>query len=131
MVGPVLSQELLLGSRRGRNLTFRRIYCGWLLVQLLFFYWLYLIKSNLIGGRLFGVPINPDAAPEFATSFTSMLIGQQLILLLLATPAYTAGAITDEKSRGTLQYLLAADLTSGEIILGKLFGRVAQVASLA
>src|SRR5262249_44963195 len=39
----------------------------------------------------------------------------------------TAGAITDEKSRGTLEHLLTADLTSWEILVGKLCGRIAQV----
>ena len=56
---------------------------------------------------------------------------QQLLLVLLATPAFTAGAITDEKTRGTLQHMLTAHLTAGEIILGKLLGRMAQVAMLA
>ena len=53
-----------------------------------------------------------------------------MILLLLATPAFVAGAITDEKRRGTLQYLLISDLDTRHIILGKMFGRVAQVALL-
>ena len=131
MVGPVLAQELLLGSRRSRQQIFRRIFTGWLMAQLLFFYFLYLINANVIGHQMLGARLNIHATTEFATSFASTLIYQQLILLLLATPAFTAGAITDEKASGTLQYLLAADLTSGEIILGKLLGRVAQVTVLA
>ncbi|HLJ92081.1 MAG TPA: ABC transporter permease, partial [Gemmataceae bacterium] len=131
MIGPVLSQELLLGSRRGRHLLFRRIYAGWLLVQLVFFYWVYLVHSNWLGSKLFGGDIDAQAAGEFGSHFTAMLVGQQLVLLLLATPAYTAGAITDEKTRGTLQYLLTADLTPWEILLGKLLGRIVQVALLA
>jgi ABC-type transport system involved in multi-copper enzyme maturation permease subunit len=131
MLGPVLAQELLLGSRRSRQHLFRRIYTGWLAAQLLFFYFLYLVNANVIGSRIFGGAINPYAASDFATSFVGKLVYQQLLLLLLATPAFTAGAITDEKASGTLQYLLAADLTSWEIVLGKLLGRTAQVAVLA
>jgi ABC-type transport system involved in multi-copper enzyme maturation permease subunit len=131
MVGPVLAQELMLGSRRGWQHIFRRIYTGWLILQLLIFYWLYLIQANVIGRFFFAGPIVPGVASEFAAKFLETLVWQQFILLALVTPAITAGAITDEKSRGTLQYLLAADLTSLEIILGKLFGRLSQVAILA
>jgi len=131
MVGPILAQELLLGSRRNRQQWFRRIYTSWLLLQLVFFYFLYLIDANVIGNRIFGSALNLHATSEFAASFAAKLIYQLLLLLLLATPAFTAGAITDEKASGTLQYLLAADLTSWEIILGKLLGRTAQVAMLA
>ncbi|HEV3117151.1 MAG TPA: ABC transporter permease subunit [Gemmataceae bacterium] len=131
MVGPVLTQELLLGSRRSRQHLFRRIYTGWLVVQLLFFYFLYLIDANVLGSWLFSGTINSYATTDFATSLIGKLISQQFILLLLATPAFTAGAITDEKASGTLQYLLAADLTAWEIIVGKLLGRAAQVAILA
>ena len=130
MIGPVLSHELMVGGRHGRQLIFRRIYAGWLLLQLILFYWIYLVQSNWLGARLFGGSIEPQWAGEFGSRFTAVLVGQHLILLLLVTPAYAAGAITDEKARGTLQYLLAADLTPWEIIVGKLLGRVAQVALL-
>src|SRR5437773_11603371 len=112
MIGPVLSQELLLGSRRGRQQVFRRIYAGWLILQLLGFYWMYLMESNWLGSRMFGGDIDSEAAGVFGSRFTAVLVSQQLLLLLLATPAYTAGAITDEKARGTLQYLLTADLSA-------------------
>src|SRR5581483_9766362 len=54
----------------------------------------------------------------------------QMALLLLVTPAFVAGAITDEKRRGTLQYLLTTDLEARHLVVGKLLGRVAQVALL-
>ncbi|HLN28650.1 MAG TPA: ABC transporter permease subunit [Gemmataceae bacterium] len=131
MVGPVLAQEMILGSRRSWQHVFRRIYTGWLIVLLLLFYWIYVIQSNYLGSLIMGVPRVPGVASHFAATFVETLVWQQFILIVLVTPAFTAGAITDEKSRGTLQYLLAADLTSWEIILGKLIGRVAQVAVLA
>src|ERR1700694_2278590 len=131
MIGPVLAQEMLLGSRRSRQHLFRRIYTGWLVAQLLLFYFLYLIEANLIGKWMFSGSVNPSATTDFASSFISKLIYQQFILLLLVTPAFTAGAITDEKASGTLQYLLAADPTAWEIIFGKLLGRASQVGFLA
>src|SRR5258708_3173970 len=54
MLGPVLAQELLLGSRRSRQHLFRWIYTGWLAAQLLFFYFLYLVNANVICSRIFG-----------------------------------------------------------------------------
>jgi ABC-type transport system involved in multi-copper enzyme maturation permease subunit len=131
MVGAVLAQELLLGSRRSRQLIFRRVYTGWLIVQLSFLYFIYLVEANVLGRFVFGGEIETDAASAFANSLVQNLVWQQFLLLLLATPAFTAGAITDEKARGTLQYLLTAGLTSWEILLGKLLGRAAQVALLA
>src|SRR5262249_33007446 len=46
------------------------------------------------------------------------------VLVLLAAPAATAGAICLDKSRGTLTHLLVTDLTSAEIVLGKLASRL-------
>jgi ABC-type transport system involved in multi-copper enzyme maturation permease subunit len=130
MLGPILAQELLLSSRRGRQLLFRRIYTGWLILQLAFFYWLYLIQLNVLGVKLFSGQLNNAATGEFVEPFTNRLIWQQFILIFLATPAFTAGAISDEKARGTLQYLLTADVTPWEIVVGKLLGRLAQMAVL-
>src|SRR5262245_65067776 len=112
MIGPVLQQELLLGGRRGRQAVFRRIYTGWLVLLFLFFYWLYLINSNYIGYHLVnGAELDPSAAGSFAANLLQWLLIHQLFLVLFATPALVAGAITDEKAGGTLQYLLTADLT--------------------
>jgi ABC-type transport system involved in multi-copper enzyme maturation permease subunit len=131
MVGPILSQELLIGSRRGWLSVIRRIYCGWLILQLAFFYFVYTAQANLLGNRMGWGPINYKAVDDFGNGFTRLLVWQQLILAFLAAPAFAAGAITDEKLRGTLQYLLCADLTASEIVLGKLLGRITQVALLS
>src|SRR5262249_14498049 len=98
MVGPVLYLEMMLGGRRGRLLTFRWIYVGWLVVEFSFFYLLYLASYAQQDHKR-------NLTSEFATDFVNTFIVQQLIIILLATPAFCAGAITDEKTRGTLQYL--------------------------
>ena len=46
----------------------------------------------------------------------------QLIVIMLAAPAATAGAICVDKSRGTLHHVFVTDLTDREIVLGKLVG---------
>jgi ABC-type transport system involved in multi-copper enzyme maturation permease subunit len=53
----------------------------------------------------------------------------QFVLAVLATPALVAPTITREKECKTLEFLLAADLNSTEIVLGKVLGRLGQVAS--
>ncbi|MBV9126398.1 MAG: ABC transporter permease subunit [Planctomycetes bacterium] len=124
MIAPVLRLEMLLGGRRGRLYVFRWVYAAWLIVQFLFLYLGYRMTS--VGGPL-GIWIS---AGEFAGSYLQTFVVQQLLIILIATPALAASAITEEKTRGTLQYLLTADLRPGEIILGKLLGRMAQVALL-
>jgi ABC-type transport system involved in multi-copper enzyme maturation permease subunit len=114
MVGPVLNLEMVLGSRRGRQYVFRWIYAAWLLLEVSVFCLYYWISRS----------------HTFPMAFLRVFLYQHFVLLSLATPVITAGSITDEKWRGSLQYLLTADLTSWEVIAGKLLGRLAQVATL-
>jgi ABC-type transport system involved in multi-copper enzyme maturation permease subunit len=46
-----------------------------------------------------------------------------MLLMAVLTPAYTASVIAEEKDRGTLEFLLATDLSNSEIILSKLVAR--------
>jgi ABC-type transport system involved in multi-copper enzyme maturation permease subunit len=124
MVGPVFFLELLLGSRRGRLPTFRRIFAGWLVLQ---FALLFLILFDYERHRR---PADPGMGPVINIAL-QVLLAQHFLLVLLATPAFVAGAITDEKVQGTLQHLLTADLLPREIVMGKFLGRMAQVALLA
>src|SRR5438132_1499962 len=129
MVGPVVQQEMLLGSRRSRLHVLRWIYAGWLILEVFFFFFKFEAEeaSRQFAYMLSGVPDTERelrllaSAPEVVGRwFTDAFLGQQMILLLLATPAFVAGAITDEKRRGTLQYLLTTDLEDRHIVVGKL-----------
>lgn len=120
MVGPVLYLDMLLASRRGRSYIFRWIYAAWLVLQIMYLFFTYMTRNLFLR----------DVADPVATVggwFVEVFVIQQLIFLVLITPTFVAGAITDEKSRGTLQYLLTTDLTSWQIVVGKLIGRSAQV----
>jgi ABC-type transport system involved in multi-copper enzyme maturation permease subunit len=135
MISPIVHQELLLGSRRNRLHILRWLYGGWLVVQVCWFWVLFQSEQRMrqVQQQAFGGPeiVQYLSAPEVVgRRFTETYITQQLMLLLLVTPAFVAGAITDEKRRGTLQYLMTTDLESRHIVLGKLLGRVAQVALL-
>ena len=48
----------------------------------------------------------------------------QLIAILLLIPPIFGGAITDEKQRKTLHYLMASQLSGAEIVLDKVLGRL-------
>jgi ABC-type transport system involved in multi-copper enzyme maturation permease subunit len=132
MVGSVLHQEMLLGGRRGRGYVLRWIYAGWLILQVLGFYAAFLIldagRGNALRSAGDSAARNQASAPGVVGGwFAETFVFQQMILLLMVTPAFVAGAITDEKRRGTLQMLLTADLDTRHIVFGKLFGRLAQV----
>jgi ABC-type transport system involved in multi-copper enzyme maturation permease subunit len=123
MIGPVLHLELLTGSRRGKLDLLRRAYTLWLMLQ---FFVLAgsEFSTALVAGR-------GDALGQFVNDYIAILVRQHFFLMLLVTPTFVAGAIADEKSRSTLQDLLTAQLSSWEIVVGKLLGRLAQVGYVA
>jgi ABC-type transport system involved in multi-copper enzyme maturation permease subunit len=123
VIGPVLYQELLLASRRTRQYVFRWIYAGWMVLQLLGLAFVYMWATILSDDKT-------SLTMLVCGALTPVLIVQQLILLVITTPVLVAGAVTDEKSRGTLQYLLTTDLTASNVILGKWIARVFQVCVL-
>jgi ABC-type transport system involved in multi-copper enzyme maturation permease subunit len=57
-------------------------------------------------------------------------VGMQLTLVLLAAPAATAGSICLDRARGTLTHMLVTDLSSAEIVLGKLAARLVPILGL-
>lgn len=125
MLGPIFHLEMLLGGRRGRQYWFRWFVASVLTVILLVHYVAYM-NAISTGEREDG-RIPPDAASEFASDFVYWVLIKQLLIILLAGPVFTAGAVTDEKTRGTLMYLFSADLNSWEILIGKLLGRMYEV----
>jgi ABC-type Na+ efflux pump permease subunit len=118
MVGPVFLQDMLIAGRRGRQQIFRWIYAGWLILQVCIF-------SFFVAVDLFR-PSNSYFIVLVSERFVATFTVQQMILLVLAVPVFAASAIADEKTRGTLQYLLTTEIEGRHIILGKLLARSAQ-----
>jgi ABC-type transport system involved in multi-copper enzyme maturation permease subunit len=131
MVGPVFALELLHASRRGRQHRFRLAYGGWLGAQFSIFAALYLIRllDNLTYPT--GWAGNPSPLSELIGYFLVLLVLQQCLLLVLGLPAFAAGTITEEKTRGTLQLLLTTTLTPAEIVTGKLLGQLFRIVDLS
>ncbi|MGP0066001.1 MAG: ABC transporter permease subunit [Isosphaeraceae bacterium] len=121
--GPVFHFELLATARRGRFYTIRAFYAIVLLIIL------WAIHSSWTSAYE-GAELPSSMVNWFAVSaLGGITIGQEVLVLVL-TPALVAGVIADEKKRKTLHYLMASQLTSSEIVLGKLFVRMLYVGVL-
>jgi ABC-type transport system involved in multi-copper enzyme maturation permease subunit len=70
------------------------------------------------------------AKVEAAGNSVSFLLYEQLLLIMLITPAVTAGALGYEKEGNTLEALLCTDLASREIVAGKFLGRMCVLARI-
>jgi ABC-type transport system involved in multi-copper enzyme maturation permease subunit len=67
---------------------------------------------------------------EVADAFHATLVFIAMVMVLLAAPAATAGAICLDKARGTLLHVMVTDLSDTEIVLGKLAARLVPVLGL-
>src|SRR5438309_1989735 len=125
MLGPVFSLEVLLAGRRGRFRAWMRFYTAFLALEFAAFLFAHISTIE---------PEAQSAAPAISwwvNSYLQFFIVQHFLLLALAIPAFTAGSLSDDKVRGTLQDLLTTDLSAIEIIGAKLLARVGQVLVLA
>jgi ABC-type transport system involved in multi-copper enzyme maturation permease subunit len=121
-VGPVFTCDLVRNTRRGRYFLIRTLY-GLLLLLVLWQVWAahFWYRPG---------PVTTSEITAFAESFFATFLVVQFVLITLLTPAYTAGAITDEKERRTLEFILTTDLRDREIVLGKLGARLLNLAFL-
>lgn len=120
LFGPVLFYDLVRTARRSRYLLLRCLYAT---VLALLMGWVYLIwTANSHEGV-----IRASLLARFAESFFYTFMVVQFLTVVVLTPAYTAGAIAEEKDRKTLEFLLATDLANREIVLSKLFARLANL----
>ncbi|SIN73277.1 ABC-type transport system involved in multi-copper enzyme maturation, permease component [Singulisphaera sp. GP187] len=120
-LGPVFAYEWLATSRRWQVYAVRSLFVAVLLASLALVW-----RANVANQKR--VTIQSQA--EAGRSIYDTIVGTQLILLLLAAPAATAGSICLDKARGTLTHLLMTDLSNAEIVLGKLAARLVPVLGL-
>jgi len=119
LFGPVFFYEVLRGSRRRVHLG-RTIYALFLLIA---------ISYPFLLSREFGLENRSlEGQTEMAELLFRIFFFLQLGLITLLTPVMVAGAITSEKEQRTLEFILATDLRCREIVLGKLAGRLANMA---
>jgi ABC-type Na+ efflux pump permease subunit len=81
----------------------------------------WLVESHRTG------PFTMQAQADLAKMFFGIIACVAVVTVLLAAPAATAGVICQERARGTLLDVLATDLSSAEVVLGKLAARLLPV----
>ena len=96
LFGPLLLYEVLRAARRRRHFLFRSLYGVSLLLLL---HWCALASSPVGRGG------SARALSVLGESFFYTFMWVQLLAVALLTPAYTAGAIAEEKARKTLEFL--------------------------
>jgi ABC-type transport system involved in multi-copper enzyme maturation permease subunit len=128
IAGPVCHAELVRIARRRRTYVWRFVF-GMVVLGLIGMNYLSLIDW----ARAWYDPIPRTVSIHQLSRFGQMLFASlmmaQAILVIGLTPGLVADAITDERRRKTLHYLLTSRLGSVEIVLGKLAARLVNVAA--
>ncbi len=119
--GPVFVYEWITSTRRWQGYALRSLFVLGLLAAAL------VIGINQEDTGLVAGLARLRALAQVGEKMFVAVIGTQLMLVMLAAPAATAGAICLDRSRGTLTHLLVTDLTDREIVLGKLAARLTPV----
>jgi ABC-type transport system involved in multi-copper enzyme maturation permease subunit len=113
-LGPVFAFEWLMASRRWQAYAMRSLTVLLLLGVMAPVWYAWPAATIARQAQMAGV---------FYLWTALILLG----LVGLAAPAATAGAICQDKARGSLALLLATDLSNAEIVLGKLAARLVPV----
>src|SRR5687768_14066840 len=115
--GPVLSWELMRGSRNRLMRICFFVYLGWLLLQFLFSFSPFdpphHNPDDPRSRRVTNSELNRleySARLQFYNDHFFLLLHQQLVLVVVLTPALTAGALGQDKERGTLLALFTTEL---------------------
>lgn len=117
-LNPVIEKELKTKMRGWKSPALLTVYLGFLGL-FIFFYFLTNNQLTNYGLSTFN--------PRVALSSYNTLATIQFMLILFITPAMTAGAISGERERQTLDLLLCTNLSSFSIITGKIFVSIAHV----
>jgi ABC-type Na+ efflux pump permease subunit len=117
LLGPMFALDAARVGRRRSTFVVRWLYLGVLLVVLGLYFW------DWSGRSLRGTRVAPQVLASFAEEFFWAYAVTQFLVVAALTPALTAAAITDEKERKTLDFLLVTDLSPREIVFGKLASR--------
>ncbi len=118
-LGPVFTYEWLARTRRWQGYALR------VLVVLILFSAMALVWTSWMPDD--GSTLLISQMAQVGQTFYATTICCLLLLLGLSAPAATAGAICTDKARGNLALVFATDLSSAEVILGKLATRLIPV----
>ncbi len=122
--GPVFSYEWLTTTRRWQLYALRAGFVGVILVGMM------IVWHNSYRFANSGQTVSIQELAGYGENLYETVVSIELTLVLLAAPAATAGAVCLDKARGTLDHMLATDLSNAEIVLGKLGTRLVPVLGL-
>jgi ABC-type transport system involved in multi-copper enzyme maturation permease subunit len=120
----VFVYEWLTTTRRWQLYALRAAFIGAILIGLCF------IRNQMRIDRRAPDNVSLAELAEYGQAIYMTIVLVELTLVLLAAPAATAGAVCLDKARGTLDHMLATDLSNAEIVLGKLGARLVPVLGL-
>ncbi len=122
--GPVLEFDWLIATRRWQLYAIRSAFVCTILAGMVF------VFRTDPDNPATGQAVSRSGLAHYGQRFYLAITSIELAVVLLVAPAMTAGAICLDKARGTLDHMLATDLSNAEIILGKLSVRLAPVLGL-
>jgi hypothetical protein len=122
--GPVFHYESLIFTRR-RQLYLGRVLFVLAMLTALTIAWWNNVATPGPGQSLRTRADTLQALARAGEAFFWVLAGIQLSMVLLVAPVATAGALCQDRSRGILAQMATTDLSDSEIVLGKLFSRLA------
>lgn len=120
LLGPVLHYDLLTMARRPKHFVVRVGYALLLAAGLLISY-----SAVALAPR--SGPMNLQQVAAWSQAFFVVFAWLQMLAVLVLTPGLVAASLARENERRTMEYLLASPLSSAEIVLGKLGGRLLYV----
>ena len=122
--GPVFVYEWLVTTRRWQSYALRGVRFSHSRRNALHF------ARVERGIRPTGSCVSLQELATYGQNLFLTVISIEFTIVLLVAPAATAGAICLDKMRGTLDHMLVTDLSSNEIVLGKLGARLSPVLGL-
>jgi ABC-2 type transport system permease protein len=117
-INPIIEKELKVKMRGWKSPALITVYLG-LLGLFVSFFFVSNFQASVYGADYFN--------PRIAINAYNALATLQFIMILLITPAMTAGAISGERERQTLDLLLCTNLSTLSIITGKVFVSIAHI----
>lgn len=132
LLTPMLRFELVRLAR-GRRFFWARMAYGFVLLLALFLRYGSHFGYRGSGDFFFSsqvIQAEREQLSLFANEFFLVLVLAQLLAVVLLLPLMTASALAGEKEKRTLEFLLATELSSSEIVLAKLFSCLAAMGLL-